>query len=150
MDFIKESNIFLENSCSTKDELFDFLSKVSKDLSISEDTDDVKRGLYDREKEGNTIIADMIAMPHARTKSINKLQLILVHLKNPIEYNKDENIDLAYSILAPLKANNEFIDILTSVAIVVQDDELQDMIRNSKIGDEQKIILKMEDILRNS
>ena len=111
MDFISESTIFLSKSCSNKDELFDFLSKVSKDLGISDNSEDVKKGLFDREKEGNTVIGDMVAMPHARSEAIKKLKVILVQLEKPIEYNKGENIDLAYSILAPLKANNEFIDI---------------------------------------
>ena len=150
MDFISESTIFLSKSCSSKDELFDFLSKVSKDLGISDSPDEVKKGLFDREKEGNTVIGDMIAMPHARSEAINKLKVILVQLEKPIEYNKGENIDLAYSILAPLKANNEFIDILSSVASIVQDDELQTFIRNSKNGDESKIILKMEEVLREN
>ncbi|MCZ9942688.1 PTS sugar transporter subunit IIA [Brachyspira hyodysenteriae] len=150
MDFIYESTIFLSKSCSNKDELFDFLSCISKDLGISNNAEDVKKGLFDREKDGNTIIGDMIAMPHARSEAINKLKVILVQLEKPIEYNKGENIDLAYSILAPLKANNEFIDILSSVASIVQDDDLQTFIRNSKSGDESKIILKMEEVLKNN
>lgn len=89
-------------------------------------------------------------MPHARLESINKLQVILVSLEKPIEYNKGENIDVAYSILAPLKANNEFIDILSSVATIVQDDELQSLIRKSKSGDENKIISSIEEILKNN
>lgn len=150
MDFISESTIFLSKSCSSKDELFDFLACISKDLGISNDANEVKKGLFDREKEGNTVIGDMIAMPHARSEAITKLQLVLVQLEKPIEYNKNENIDLAYSILAPLKANNEFIDILSSVATIVQDDNLQTFIRNSKNGDESKIILKMEEVLRDN
>lgn len=150
MYFISESNIFLNKFCLNKDDLFDFLSKISGNLGISNNAEDVKKGLFDREKEGNTIIGDMIAMPHARSESIKELKVILVKLEKPIEYNKNENIDLVYSILAPLKSNNEFIDILSSVASIVQDDELQTFIRNSKNGDESKILLKMEEVLKNN
>lgn len=150
MYFISESNIFLNKFCLNKDDLFDFLSKISENLGISNNAEDVKKGLFDREKEGNTIIGDMIAMPHARSESIKELKVILVKLEKPIEYNKNENIDLVYSILAPLKSNNEFIDILSSVASIVQDDELQTFIRNSKNGDESKILLKMEQVLKNN
>lgn len=150
MYFISEYNIFLSKFCLNKDDLFDFLSKISENLGISNNAEDVKKGLFDREKEGNTIIGDMIAMPHARSESIKELKVILVKLEKPIEYNKNENIDLVYSILAPLKANNEFIDILSSVASIVQDDELQTFIRNSKNGDESKILLKMEEVLKNN
>lgn len=150
MYFISKSNIFLNKFCLNKDDLFDFLSKISENLGISNNAEDVKKGLFDREKEGNTIIGDMIAMPHARSESIKELKVILVKLEKPIEYNKNENIDLVYSILAPLKSNNEFIDILSSVASIVQDDELQTFIRNSKNGDESKILLKMEEVLKNN
>ncbi|CCG57886.1 putative phosphotransferase system enzyme IIA [Brachyspira pilosicoli WesB] len=150
MYFVSESNIFLNKFCLNKDDLFDFLSKISENLGISNNAEDVKKGLFDREKEGNTIIGDMIAMPHARSESIKELKVILVKLEKPIEYNKNENIDLVYSILAPLKSNNEFIDILSSVASIVQDDELQTFIRNSKNGDESKILLKMEEVLKNN
>lgn len=150
MNFISKDNIFLGKSCSNKEELFDFLSVISKDLGVSNNAENVKKGLFDREKDGNTIIGDMIAMPHARSEAIDKLSVILVKLEKPIEYNENEKVDLVYSILAPLKANNEFIDILSSVATVVQDDDLQTFIRNSKSGDESEIILKMEEVLKNN
>ena len=50
-------------------------SKKSKDLNIANDIESVKNGLYDREKEGNTVIADMIAMPHSRVETIKYLGL---------------------------------------------------------------------------
>ena len=148
MSFIDKSNIFLENECSTKEELFEFLSGKAKELNISDDIKDVIEGLYDREKEGNTVIADMIAMPHARIESVKNLKVILISLKNPISYNPDDNIDLVYSILSPLNANDEFIDTLTSIAIVAQDEDFQNIIRNSKLGNEEKIYLEIDNILK--
>ena len=94
MYFISESNIFLNKFCLNKDDLFDFLSKISENLGISNNAEDVKKGLFDREKEGNTIIGDMIAMPHARSESIKEHKVKLVKLEKPIEYNKNENIDI--------------------------------------------------------
>ena len=148
MSFIDKSNIFSENECSTKEELFEFLSGKAKELNISDDIKDVIEGLYDREKEGNTVIADMIAMPHARIESVKNLKVILISLKNPISYNPDDNIDLVYSILSPLNANDEFIDTLTSIAIVAQDEDFQNIIRNSKLGNEEKISLEIDNILK--
>ena len=148
MSFIDKSNIFLKNECSTKEELFEFLSGKAKELNISDDIKDVIEGIYDREKEGNTVIADMIAMPHARIESVKNLKVILISLKNPISYNPDDNIDLVYSILSPLNANDEFIDTLTSIAIVAQDEDFQNIIRNSKLGNEEKISLEIDNILK--
>ncbi|MBW5409332.1 PTS sugar transporter subunit IIA [Brachyspira hampsonii] len=148
MSFIEKYNIFLENDFSSKDELFDFISNKSKELNISSSVSEVKEGLYDREKDGNTVIADMIAMPHARIESINDLKVILISLKKPILYNEEESIDLAYSILAPIDANDEFIDILMLVAIIVQDGELQNVIRNSKAGEEEKISNMIDEALK--
>lgn len=148
MSFIENGNIFLENDCLSKEELFEFLSKKSKDLNIADNIESVKDGLYDREKEGNTVIADMIAMPHARVETVKDLKVILVSLKKPIVYNTNEEIDLVYSILSPLNANDEFIDTLTSIAVIAQDDELQNTIRNSKIGEEEKISSMIENILK--
>ena len=44
----------------------------------------------------------------------------------------------------------EFIDILTSVANLIQDSELAQLIRDSNIGDEVNIINKIEYILKNN
>lgn len=148
MSFIDKESIFLENECSSKDELFDFLTKNMIELEPSYDAEVIKEGLYDREKDGNTVIADMIAMPHARLESIKNFKIMLVSLKKSIEYNSDENVDLAYSIFAPLDANDEFIDLLTLVALIIQDEELQKTIRNAKIGDEEKISAMIEDVLK--
>lgn len=150
MDFISENNIFLKNKSLSKKELFHFIAETSKDLGISDSIEEVEKGLFDREKEGSTIIDILTAIPHARVDSIKKLQVILILLEKPIEYYSGENVDLIYSILAPLKANDEFIDILTSVANLIQDSELAQLIRDSNIGDEVNIINKIEYILKNN
>ncbi|CRF35290.1 PTS sugar transporter subunit IIA [Brachyspira suanatina] len=148
MSFIDKKSIFLENNSSSKEELFDFLSKKISELDSSYNAEDIKEGLYDREKDGNTVIADLVAMPHARMESIKEIKVIVVSLLKPIDYNSEEDIDLAYSIVAPLDANDEFIDVLTSIAVIVQDEELQNIIRNSKVGDEEKISSMIENILK--
>lgn len=150
MDFIQKDNIFLKNKSLSKKELFHFIAKASKDLGISDNIQEVENGLFDREKEGSTIIDTLTAIPHARVDSIKKLQVVLILLEKPIEYYSGENVDLIYSILAPLKANDEFIDILTSVANLIQDNELAQLIRNSDVGDEVNIINKIEYILKNN
>lgn len=150
MDFISEKNIFLKNKSLSKKELFYFIAKTSKDLGISDNIEEVEKGLFDREKEGGTIIDTLTAIPHARLDNIKKLQVVLILLEKPIEYYSGENVDLIFSILAPLKANDEFIDILTSVANLIQDNELAQLIRNSDIGDEANIINKIEYILKNN
>lgn len=73
---------------------------------------------------------------------------MLISLKKPINYNTDESVDLAYSILSPLNANDEFIDVLTLIAVLVQDEKLQETIRNSKVGDEEKIYSTIDEILK--
>ncbi|WPC23029.1 PTS sugar transporter subunit IIA [Brachyspira hyodysenteriae] len=148
MSFIDKERIFLENNSSSKEELFDFLSKKISELYPSYDAENIKEGLYDREKDGNTIIADMVALPHARMESIKEIKVTIVSLLKPIEYSPDESIDLAYSIVAPIDANDEFIDVLTLIAMVVQDEDLQNIIRNAKVGDEEKIFHMIEDILK--
>lgn len=150
MDFISVNSIFLKNKSLSKKELFHFIANISKELGISDNIEEVEKGLFDREKEGSTIIDTLTAIPHARVDSIKKLQVILILLEKPIEYYSGENVDLIYSILAPLKANDEFIDILTSVANLIQDSELTELIRNSNIGDEVNIINKIEYILKNN
>lgn len=148
MSFIEKNCIFLENECSSKEELFNFICNKSIELNISNDIEEVKNGLYDREKAGNTVIADLVAIPHARIESVKDLKVMLISLKKPINYNTDESVDLAYSILSPLNANDEFIDVLTLIAVVVQDEKLQNIIRNSKIGDEEKIASMIDEILK--
>ena len=148
MSFINKNYIFLENNFSSKKELFNFISNKSIELNISNDIEEVENGLYDREKAGNTVIADMVAIPHARIESIKNLKVMLIALKKTILYNDNENIDLAYSILSPLNMNDEFIDVITLIAVLVQDEELQDTIRNAKVGDEEKISSKIDEILK--
>lgn len=150
MNFISENNIFLKNKSLSKKQLFHFIAKTSKDLGISDNIDVVEKGLFDREKDGSTIIDTLTAIPHARVDSIKKLQVILIMLEKPIDYYIGEKVDLIYSILAPLKSNDEFIDTLISIANLIQDKELSNLIRGSDIGMEINIINKIEYILKNN
>lgn len=150
INFISKNNIFLKNNSLSKKELFHFIAKTCKDLGISDDIEVVEKGLFDREKEGCTIIDTLTAIPHTRVDNIKKLQVILIMLEKPIDYYLGKKVDLVYSILAPKKSNDEFIDILTSVANLIQDAELANLIRNSDIGMEVNIINKIEYILKNN
>lgn len=86
MAFIHEENIFLNEEFSTQDEIFHFLSDKTVELGFSTSKEAVYQKLTEREAEGTTGMMDGFAIPHAKAEEIKESQVVIVRLKNSIDW----------------------------------------------------------------
>ncbi|MFO8062541.1 MAG: PTS sugar transporter subunit IIA [bacterium] len=116
-DFIKEENIILNLKSRKKD------SAIEEMLAETDFTEDKKKlishSLKQREVLGTTGIGKGIAIPHARSLVLDKLELYIGVSKKGIEYDSMDGkpVHIIFLIMAPpLDTANQYLILLGRIA----------------------------------
>ncbi len=112
----KKEYIFLNMDLKTKDEVLKFLSNKAMELKITDDKEEIYRGLQEREEEFTTNLGEYFAIPHTKKEAVINPAVIILKLKNKIEWNKgEEKVKLVINLLVPEKSKGDLHIKLLSV-----------------------------------
>lgn len=85
-----------------------------------------------REDQLDTSIGGGIALPHARSVSVETSSLVFLRLQAPIEWGESDGVWLIFGIAVPeANADDEHLKVLSSVARRLLDEELRQAIEHS-------------------
>jgi len=87
-------------------------------------------GMLEREKVYNTYIGNKVAIPHGTNASKNEILksgIVVLQFKEGIDYGDDK----AYLVIGIAGVNDEHLEILSSIAITIEDINTVDKIINS-------------------
>ena len=95
------------------------------------DPEKIRVALEAREQLGSTGVGHGIAIPHARIKGLKQLLGLFARLERPIDFAAvdDEPVDLAFLLLIPAEAGNEYLAALSAVSRRLRDREAVRKIR---------------------
>lgn len=106
-------NICLNVDVSNKVELFDVIGRhMEREHALPQEW--VTRSLSRREQVGSTGLGKGVAIPHARVKDLERMQVAYLRLKSPIPFDAPDGnpvMDILV-LLAPSQANEEHLRIL--------------------------------------
>ncbi|MCR1898420.1 fructose PTS transporter subunit IIA [Irregularibacter muris] len=125
MEIFKRNYLFLDVDVKRKEEAMNFIASKADELGISKDKQQTEEDLWNREKEFNTAIDETIAIPHTKSETINFPAVLIIKLKNSIDWG-GENIKLIISFLTP-KENKENIHLtmLSKISRKLIDEEFK-------------------------
>ncbi|KAD4059585.1 PTS fructose transporter subunit IIA [Arthrobacter yangruifuii] len=112
-------NVTLNASASTQAEVFSLIAAKAVELGIAADAATVVAGLESREKQGTTGLMDGIAIPHAKSPGITSPALVIVRLRESVEWESldEQPIIMAISLLIPEgEAGTTHLSLLSQVA----------------------------------
>lgn len=134
-DFVKPSQVLLDLTCTTKDEVLQLLSEKAAELGITDDAAAVKAAFDAREEEGSTGMMDGFAVPHAKTDAIKEAAVIVVRFAAPIadwESIDNSEITCGIALLVPdAEAGSTHITLLAQIARALMDEGFRDTIRSA-------------------
>lgn len=138
MNLFGIEHIYLDLDITSKDELFDFISKTLKDLGRITESKDFKLALLKRESEISTGLGESLGMPHALDTSVMFPTLLYIRLKNAIEYEAIDNqpVKEVYAIAMPNSYQKEHLALISQIAKVYLDDTLKTSIRKVESPEE--------------
>lgn len=115
VDIITHDNIILnlegDNQADVIDELVD---KLASNQLIN-DSEQFKKAIYKRENEISTAVGYGVAIPHAKSKSVNKPTIVMGRKLQGIDYG-GQHTNLIFMIAAPENASNEHLSLLSKLS----------------------------------
>lgn len=131
MKTFKKDYVLLNVDIKTKEEAIAFIATEANKLKISNNRAQTESDLWNREKECNTAIGDMIAIPHTKSTSINCPAVLIVKPKDIIDWS-GEDVDLIISFLSPKEnANNIHLTMLSKISRRLVNQEFKNTLRES-------------------
>jgi fructose-specific phosphotransferase system IIA component len=100
--------------------------------------EEILQAVFEREELGSTGLADGIAIPHAKTKAVDRVYLVVGVSENPIDFDAldGEKCSYFFLVLAPLNESSAHIEILSSIARTTASASFKRLLKASKNADE--------------
>ncbi len=136
--------IHLDLSVTSKEELLERLSKEAVQVGAGDSSESILEDLWNREKELPTAVGKEIAIPHCRSKSIKSSKLLFYRLKQDIDWDVNEKINLVFAILTPDSGNNQHLVLLSKLSRHLLRKDFLEMLKNSS---KEEIINKIKEII---
>ncbi len=133
-DLINEQLIILNEDFDNKNDVIDKLAKRFEASDIINDIEGFKDAIKAREKEGSTGIGMGIAIPHAKSETVNKPALIFAKAKGEgvdFEALDDTLSDLIFMIAVPSGGENLHLKILQKLSRKLMHDEFRAALREA-------------------
>jgi len=131
-DYISQDGITFAPSVSSKKNALELLgeSLAQQDTSINKNK--LLDALLAREKLGSTGLGKGIAIPHCRMEDLDKIYMAVLKLKDGIEYDSadDENVTFLCCLVVPEDANEDHLQLLSSLAELLDSEQTRQAINN--------------------
>lgn len=121
-ELIWPENIRLDLDVSSKSRLFEEVGQLmEREHALPQAW--VAASLAHREKIGSTGLGEGVAIPHARVKDLERIQVAYVRLKNPIPFDAPDGkpVSDVLVLLVPKQATEEHLSILAEATQMFSD-----------------------------
>ncbi|MBC6371042.1 PTS fructose transporter subunit IIABC [Lactobacillus kullabergensis] len=117
-DILDLQNIKVGVDVASRDEALKYLADFAVKNNLANDSEAVYNSYVKREKEGSTGMTDGFAIPHAQSAAITKSSMIVLKLKQPIDWQSldGKKIDTVISFLIPQVDSNAHLQYLSNTA----------------------------------
>ena len=136
---LSSKDIRLDIEVASRDRLLQEIARhMEREHGVPQDW--VFQSLSRREKIGSTALGEGVAIPHARIKDLQRIQLAYIRLRQPIPFNApdDKPVSDILVILVPKEAAEEHLRILSEVTQMFSDPQFRQQLRNCSEAGETK------------
>jgi|TARA_B100001996_G_scaffold64305_1_gene46333 PTS system nitrogen regulatory IIA component len=130
IQFLDENSILIDFKSKSKKNILESISHEMSNGNIA-DKDLIFEKLYEREKLGTTAFGNGIAIPHARIPELKKPKIVIIKLKEPINFEAidEEEVDVIISLIVPDEENDLHVKVLAKIAELLEKKEFRLKIR---------------------
>lgn len=117
-DILELRNIQVGVDVTSRNDALKYLADFAVKNKLANDSDAVYDSYLKREKEGSTGMTDGFAIPHAQSAAITKSSMIVLKLKEPIDWQSldGKKIDTVISFLIPKTDSSAHLQYLSNTA----------------------------------
>ena len=132
-DLLDKKSVTLDLVASTKIEAIDKMIDLVENSGNLNNKEEYKKAIIAREEMSTTGIGEGVAIPHAKTKAVNKACLAAGVSKDGIDYESfDGSLShLFFMIAAPDGANDTHLEVLSRLSTILMDESFRNDLMNS-------------------
>lgn len=133
-------------SVDSFNELISYITEDIEKVGITDDKDQIKELIFDREKKGNVVIpGSHVALIHTRSDEIITPFIGVYRLEEPLQMESIgfsiEDVDTYFVMLAKLSDNNEALKLLGKISIaLIENKDFIKKLRSADIESNKEII----------
>ena len=137
-DLLDKKSVTLDLVASTKMEAIDKMVDLVENSGILNNKEEYKKAIIARVEMSTTGIGEGVAIPHAKTKAVNKACLAAGVSKDGIDYESfDGSLShLFFMIAAPDGANDTHLEVLSRLSTILMDEDFRNELINASSVDE--------------
>jgi len=141
-NFLTEDSIIMDCDSKSQKNTLEVISNKMAELT-STNKDEIFQKLYEREKLGTTAFGNGIAIPHAKVEGIQNAKIIILKLTEAIDFNSiDGNkVDIVMSLFVPNDNNEMHIELLSSIASLLDNQVFREKIRTANTASDVMMII---------
>lgn len=125
-------NIFLNKSFSDKKEIIKYISLEAQKLSYTHSSEDLFNVFQEREDEYSTGLQEGFAIPHAKSKVVNKAGIIYIRSDTDIEWETYDNqgVTDVFALMVPEEGvGTTHLQMLSNLATALLDEKFKSRLR---------------------
>nr|WP_317331392.1 fructose-specific PTS transporter subunit EIIC [uncultured Romboutsia sp.] len=137
-DLLNKKSVTLNLVASTKMEAIDKMVDLVENSGNLNNKEEYKKAIIAREEMSTTGIGEGVAIPHAKTKAVNKACLAAGVSKDGIDYESFDGSlsQLFFMIAAPDGANDTHLEVLSRLSTILMDEEFRNNLISATSVDE--------------
>lgn len=115
---LDKSTILANLEVSSKKELLNEMIEALSDQVSSEQLEDIRDAVFEREEIMSTGVGKSLAIPHGKVKSIDENLASFAKLKKPIDYNSidGEPVQMVFLLVGPESKHTVHIKLLSRIS----------------------------------
>ncbi len=142
-EFISEEGIVFSPSVSSKKTALEVLSETLAHLNTDLNKNKLLDALLAREKLGSTGLGNGIAIPHCRMQELKRIYVSILKLEEGVDFeaSDDHPVTFLFCLVVPEDANEDHLQLLASLAELLDNEQLRNSIEKSSNASELYQIL---------
>jgi PTS system fructose-specific IIA component len=139
LENLKKNNILVKSGAKNRWEIIEEMVDVAvrnKEIS-SEDSENIKNALIEREKSMSTGIGNGVAIPHCSTSKVSNIITVMALIPKGINFDSIDNepVKIVILLIVPKDKLTQHIKTLANIAKMMSDASLREKILTLKSAD---------------
>ncbi len=144
--YLSPSHILILPGKVTKEVVVDKLLERLCELSKFQNPESIKRAVWDREKEGRTVLENGLAIPHARVPDLSELKACLAILPDSyVDSAENVKVNEVFLFLSPQDHFEAHLQMLAKISRVFQDPNFIDNLLKTTTSEEAFALIQRQE-----
>ncbi len=146
-DFLSAENIIADLKAEEKGDVIREVAKILYDNKVVSNYEGTVEALFERESLGTTGIGKNVAIPHAKSKEIDKLVTAFARSKRGVDFDSQDGkpVYFIFLLIAPVNSGSLHLKALARISKLMQKESLKEKLMKAGSVAELFAILDEED-----